>query len=71
MLKMKFPTPIPPSQGDESMPRITRGVIYSLMPALLMSVIFFGIESLKIISVALISCMLFEFLFHISFQAIQ
>ena len=64
MLKMKFPTPIPPSQGDESMPRITRGFIYSLMPALLMSVIFFGIDGLKIISVAVISCMLFEFLFQ-------
>jgi len=34
------------------------------MPAVLMSIIFFGVDSLKIISIAMISCILMEFLFQ-------
>jgi Na+-translocating ferredoxin:NAD+ oxidoreductase subunit D len=64
MFKITLPSPTPHYQGDESTSLIMKGVLYALMPALLMSVIFFGIDSLKVIFTAMISCILFEFIFQ-------
>ena len=54
-------SPSPHTKGEESIPKIMRSVIVAMIPAMIMSVIFFGPASLKIISVAVISCLLFEF----------
>ena len=51
----------PHIKGDGSIPKIMRGVIIALVPAMIMSTIFFGLNSLKIILAAVISCLLFEY----------
>ena len=54
-------SPSPHTKGEESIPKIMRSVIIALIPAMIMSVIFFGPSSMKIMAVAVISCLLFEF----------
>ncbi len=51
-------TPSPYVKGEET---ITRSVLIALIPAMIMSIIFFGLSSLKIMVAAVISCLLFEY----------
>lgn len=51
----------PHIKGDDSIPKIMRGVIIALVPAMIMSTIFFGLNSIKIMLAAVISCLLFEY----------
>lgn len=51
----------PHVQTDESVSRIMYGVIYSLIPALLVSVYFFGLPALMVTLTAVASCMAIEF----------
>ncbi|MCL6102673.1 MAG: RnfABCDGE type electron transport complex subunit D [Bacteroidetes bacterium] len=51
-------SPSPYVKGEET---ITRSVLIALIPAMIMSIIFFGLSSLKIMVAAVISCLLFEY----------
>ncbi len=50
------------NQADEASPNINRIVFAALLPAMIMSVIFFGLGSLKVLASAVLSCLLFEYL---------
>lgn len=54
--------PSPHIKGDESIRKIMYGVIIALVPALIMSTIFFGLESLKVTFIAIAACVAFEYL---------
>ena len=62
MSKMLTIAPSPHIKGDETIRKIMYGVIIALLPALFMSSIFFGINSIKVTLVAVAACVLFEFL---------
>jgi len=55
-------SPSPHAYTDESVPKLMYGVIISLLPALAVSVYFFGIGMLIVTTVSVASCMLFEYL---------
>ena len=54
--------PSPHVHQELTIPQVMRGVIYAMMPALAVSIYVFGLEALFVTSVAVISCILFEFL---------
>ncbi len=62
MSKLLTIAPSPHVKGDESIQKIMYGVIIALLPALIMSTIFFGFNALKVTLIAVASCILFEFL---------
>ncbi|TFH27488.1 MAG: RnfABCDGE type electron transport complex subunit D [Bacteroidia bacterium] len=55
-------SPSPHTYTDESVPKLMYGVIISLLPALAVSVWFFGIGMIVVTSVSIASCILFEYL---------
>jgi len=55
-------SPSPHIKGDESIRKIMYGVIIALIPALIMSTIFFGADSLKMTIIAITACVAFEYL---------
>jgi electron transport complex protein RnfD len=55
-------SPSPHTYTDESIPKLMYGVIISLLPALAVSVWFFGIGMIVVTSVSIASCILFEYL---------
>jgi len=55
-------SPSPHAYTDESIPKLMYGVIISLLPALAVSVWFFGIGMIVVTSVSIASCILFEYL---------
>jgi len=55
-------SPSPHAYTDESVPKLMYGVIISLLPALAVSIYFFGIGMLIVTTVSVASCMLFEYL---------
>jgi Na+-translocating ferredoxin:NAD+ oxidoreductase subunit D len=55
-------SPSPHIQSRESVPRIMYGVILSLLPALAVSIFYFGIGMIIVTSVSIASCILFEYL---------
>lgn len=55
-------SPSPHAYSDESVPKLMYGVIVSLLPALAVSVWFFGIGMLIVTAVSVASCILFEYL---------
>ncbi|NOR33887.1 MAG: RnfABCDGE type electron transport complex subunit D, partial [Bacteroidales bacterium] len=55
-------SPSPHAYTDESVPKLMYGVIISLLPALAVSVYFFGIGMIIVSSVSVASCILFEYL---------
>jgi len=57
-----FVAPSPHNFGDESVQRIMFRVIYALMPALAVSLFLFGLGALVVTGVAVVSCVLFEYL---------
>lgn len=61
-MKLLTISPSPHIKGDESVKNIMYGVVLSLIPALIMSTIFFGWKALMITSIAVASCVIFEYL---------
>jgi electron transport complex protein RnfD len=55
-------SPSPHAYTDESVPKLMYGVIISLLPALAVSIWFFGIGMLIVSTVSVASCILFEYL---------
>ncbi len=55
-------SPSPHARSAESVPKLMYGVMISLIPALGVSIYFFGISVLIITAVSVLSCVLFEFL---------
>ncbi len=55
-------SPSPHIKGEETVPKIMYGVAIALMPALLCSILFFGLGAIKLTLVAIVSCILFEYL---------
>ena len=55
-------SPSPHVYTDESVPKLMYGVIISLLPALAVSVFFFGIGMIVVTTVSIVSCILFEYL---------
>ncbi len=55
-------SPSPHVAGDYSVKKIMYGVVLALMPALAASVYYFGISAIIVTAVAIISCVLFEYL---------
>jgi electron transport complex protein RnfD len=55
-------SPSPHTYTDESVPKLMYGVIISLLPALAVSIYFFGIGMLIVTTVSVVSCILFEYL---------
>lgn len=54
-------SPSPHTKGDDSIPKIMWGVIIALVPVVIMSAVFFGLHSLKIMLAAVVACLLFEY----------
>ena len=55
-------SPSPHSYGEDSVSKIMYRVIWALVPALAVSLVFFGMGALIVTSVAIISCVVFEYL---------
>ncbi|MFI3332868.1 MAG: RnfABCDGE type electron transport complex subunit D [Rikenellaceae bacterium] len=54
--------PSPHVHSSESTSRIMRDVVIALLPALVVSVIYFGVSALVVTAVSILSCVLFEYL---------
>ncbi len=57
-------SPSPHTHSGQSVPKLMYGVIIALLPALAVSVFYFGIGMIIITAVSVISCVIFEFLFQ-------
>ena len=62
MNKLLTISPSPHVHGDESTKKIMYGVIFAMLPALALSLFFFGMDALRVSLVAVVSCLLFEYL---------
>ena len=60
--KLLTVSPSPHVNGDFSTQRIMLDVAIALMPALLVSILYFGVGALKVVFVAVVACVLFEYL---------
>lgn len=52
----------PHVHGKESVSNIMYGVVIAMIPALLVSVYFFGLEALRVTAIAVVSCLFFEYI---------
>ena len=52
----------PHIHGDESTKKIMYGVVYAMIPALLVSIYFFGLDAIRVLLIASISCLFFEWI---------
>jgi electron transport complex protein RnfD len=52
----------PHIHADESVKKIMYSVIYALIPAMLVSLYFFGLDALRVIAVSVIACVVVEYL---------
>jgi len=50
----------PHIHGDESTKKIMYGVVYALIPAMLVSIYFFGLDAVRVLLIATVSCLFFE-----------
>ncbi len=50
----------PHVHGDISVKKLMYGVVYAMIPAILVSVYFFGIDALRVLLISALSCMFFE-----------
>lgn len=50
----------PHVHGDLSVKKIMYGVVYAMVPAMLVSVYFFGLDALRIILISVLACLFFE-----------
>ncbi len=62
MNKVLTIAPSPHVKGDESVRKIMYGVVFALIPALIMSTVFNGPDALKITFIAVAACVGFEYL---------
>jgi len=60
--KMLTVSPSPHVHGDFSTQRIMLDVAIALMPAFLVSILYFGMGAIKVTFIAVVACMLFEYL---------
>lgn len=52
----------PHVHGENSVKGVMYGVVYAMIPAMLASIYFFGLDSLRVMLISVAACMLFEFL---------
>ena len=52
----------PHIHGDESTKKIMYGVVYAMIPAMLVSIYFFGFGAVRVLLIASISCLFFEWI---------
>ena len=52
----------PHVHGDNSVKKVMYGVIYALIPAMLISIYFFGFDAVRVMLISVAACLLFEFL---------
>lgn len=52
----------PHVQGDESTKKIMYGVVYAMVPAMLVSVYYFGLDAIRVLLLASVSCLFFEWI---------
>lgn len=50
----------PHVHGDQSVKKIMYGVIYAMIPAMLVSIYFFGLDALRVIFISVAACIFFE-----------
>lgn len=50
----------PHVHGDESVKKIMYSVVYALIPAMLVSVYFFGFDAIRILLISVVACLFFE-----------
>ena len=50
----------PHVHGDESVKKIMYSVVYALIPAMLVSVYFFGLDALRVLLISVLACLFFE-----------
>jgi len=48
--------------GDDSTKKIMYGVVFAMMPAILVSVYYFGLDALRVLIIASIACLFFEWI---------
>ncbi|MBE0642354.1 MAG: RnfABCDGE type electron transport complex subunit D, partial [Bacteroidales bacterium] len=52
----------PHLHGHDSIPGIMYGVVIAMVPAMLVSAYFFGLDALRVMAVSVLACLLFEYL---------
>jgi Na+-translocating ferredoxin:NAD+ oxidoreductase subunit D len=52
----------PHVHGEQSVPKIMYGVVYAMIPAMLISVYFFGLGAVKVLLTSVLACLFFEWL---------
>ena len=52
----------PHVHGDNSVKKVMYGVVYAMIPAMLISIYFFGFDALRVMLISVAACLLFEFL---------
>lgn len=62
MSKLLTLSPSPHIKDDQSIPKIMYGVVLAMVPALIVSFIYFGAGAIKVAFVAILSCLIFEYL---------
>lgn len=62
MNKLLRVSPSPHVYGEDSVPRLMYGVVISLLPALVISVLYFGPRAFLVTAVAVASCVFFEYI---------
>lgn len=50
----------PHIHGDDSTKKIMYGVVYAMIPAMLVSIYYFGLDAIRVLLIATISCLFFE-----------
>lgn len=61
MSKLLTVSPSPHVKGEESVSKVMYGVVIALLPALIMSAMLFGLDSIRVTAIAVAACVLFEF----------
>ena len=52
----------PHMHGDDSTKKIMYGVVYAMIPAILVSVYYFGLDALRVLIIASVACLFFEWI---------
>ncbi|MCD4772356.1 MAG: RnfABCDGE type electron transport complex subunit D [Bacteroidales bacterium] len=52
----------PHVHGDNSVKKVMYGVVYALIPAMLISIYFFGFDAVRVLLISVAACLLFEWL---------
>ncbi|MDD2279831.1 MAG: RnfABCDGE type electron transport complex subunit D, partial [Bacteroidales bacterium] len=62
MNKLLVVSPSPHIHSGNSTPRLMYNVVLALIPALAVTLFYFGIEALVVTSISILTCLAFEFL---------